>query len=173
MLFLYEIYQKNRRSKIRKWEKARDKYLSEDSHGYRDVRHYEQQFPYPVFKWKPFLSKALPIALAAHVVVAVLLFIANHEPSKTQAKDETTKTEQSAPKAHKVGDKVQVVYGTFKDSVGEVMKVQENGGAIIKLTNSTYTKAMAEAENSQYGQDNGSLLDVNDEDNLVPYKEKQ
>lgn len=170
MIFVVELYLKSRRAKVVAWEKACAEWIAADTYGYRDKRAWVRQHPYPVFQYSRVLRVLVPLVcvlLVFGTIASAIVHNNSNQPNKP--KQATAKVEKKGD--IKVGDKVQVVYGTFKDSVGEAIKVGE-GDAIIKLTNSTYTKAMADVNNnSSLGQDNGTLLKISSLDNLVPYKE--
>jgi hypothetical protein len=168
MIFIVEHYLKTRSAKIKAWEKARDQWINEKDQYYRSEKDWERRRPYPVMKFngKKVLTWAITACVVHVAVFGVLWFIQN---DSTSNKNSSQVDKKYNPK---VGDTVKVAYGDFKDSTGELVKVGE-GNAIIKLTNSTYTKEMAMAVNRspENARNNGELLKIQSLDNLKQHKE--
>lgn len=175
MIFVLEQYLKRREAAIRAWKDDGNKWVREKNSN-SDYHHYgfddwESGHPCPVIDFAAVVRVVTIAVVAVSLVTVVALFIFSHEPSKKDSKPKATTSQvQEKRGEYKVGDTVQVVYGTYKDSVGVVIRDGEEG-AIIKLTESSYTKEMAAANNSSGGLDKGSLLTIGSRDNLVPYKE--
>lgn len=177
MIFVVEQYFNTRKAKIVAWEKARDKWLADKNTGgeyagYYTKRDYENKYPYPVIRWDRVGRVVIPSIGVTIFIAASLLLIIQPGTRNPEPKPKTS-TSQEKKTNYKVGDTVQVVYGGYKDSVGSIVKVGDDD-AIIKLTNSTMTKAMCSASSDCEdggGLDNGSLLSIDSFKNLVPYKE--
>jgi transcription antitermination factor NusG len=177
MIYVLESYLNSRRAKIEEWKEAGQKWMSEKNgvDGYYgscyNMRDYENKHPYPVVRWENILPFLIVPLLLGLISFALWFFIWGDTPPKAQTKT-TAKAQQSQTQkktGFKMGDTVQVVYGDYKDSVGVIVKLRANS-AIIKLTNSTYTKADA-GSGSTAGTDDGELLSVGSLENLVMYKE--
>lgn len=179
MLFVIDNYFKGRRAKITAWERAGDAWIKkmDDASDYRthDMDDYERVHPYPGFRlsgervFACFMGLVIGIAVVA-LVGTIVSAVVDHKKDTANKPKTSTSQQKNKDYSPKVGDKVQVVYGDYKDSIGEIVKVK-NDGVIIKLTKSSYTKAMASANNSSLGTDDGQLLDIASNDNIVPYQE--
>lgn len=169
-MFVIEKLLDDHRTKVKAWEEARDTWVNGSSYRYR--REYEDAHPRPG-TWVKNSLQAVGIFLVIVGVVGVILSLcigAKNDHKNHPSKKPATSSVQKKDVTYKVGDKVQVVFGDYKDSVGVIVKLDDDD-AIIKLTNSTFTHAMADADDRNGGQDNGSLLSINSLGNLVPYKE--
>lgn len=168
-MFLLQQLLNRHEAKTEEWEEARDDYKKNTN--YYSERDYRIEHPRPgdviVDTSKAFFIFVI-VAVTIFLLVMTVRGETNHK--KTSTKDKTSKS-QKQDVTFKVGDTVQVLYGDYKDSVGVIVKLG-NDTAIIKLTNSTFTTAMARADGySSSGTDNGQLLKISSMDNLVPYKE--
>lgn len=170
-MFVIEKLVRDHEAKQASWVEARDRWIAKNE--YYSRSDYEDRHPRPGYKLKLFAKSLLIFVLVAAVVGTVISVSvgAEHHTKSNKPKTSTAQKKDSTP--IKVGDKVQVVYGDYINSVGVVIRVG-NSDAIIKLTNSTLTHAMCNASSSCSsggGKDNGELLGISDTDNLVPYKE--
>lgn len=170
MIFVVEKLFTDHRARVEAWERAREKWQAKNE--YYSRSDYEDRYPRPGHALKV-AGKVAIVTIAVLAAVGLTIGLATGVDHKHKSDKPKTTSGQAVEYKAKVDDKVQVVYGTYKDSVGVIVKVG-NDDAIIKLVHSTFTKEMCNASSgcsSGDGHNDGELLGIADLDNIVPYKE--
>lgn len=166
MIFIFELYLRNRRAKVKAWEKSRRDWVN--SGDYRYTSDYERSHPYPVFKWKPFLiNVTLPVVVGLIFAGCMVLAFKGADDSGT-----TKSTSKNCTTTVKKDEAVGVSYGSFQGSKGTVVRQNSNCSVDINLTDSTDSFDTCRKSNSDSScegtQENGSILHIDSSDNVIP-----
>lgn len=161
MIFLLELYVKNRAKKIKQWENDKQKWMNdkEDIYGYRTARMWERQNPYPVINFGKVFASFIPIVGVGFVAAFFITLVVNHEPAPIDPKNPN-----NCKVVVKKGDKVAVHEGDFTGSKGNVISQNSDCDVTLELTDSTWSVKICKDVDKTYcdtARDNGAILRVN------------
>ena len=117
MIVLIQMLIEKYHDRIEQWEKDRDEWASENE--YRYPYEYERHVAHPRKK----LMTAVRLTLTV-VAIAFLIFFATLMAIATQQKEDKRYAEISYGKnckAHNMGDRVKINYGTYAEKIGTIV----------------------------------------------------
>lgn len=161
-MFIIENWLQSRKDRIRAWEEARDRWVNEDSNGWRNKRDYEVSHPKPVTDLGFIGRLASIIAISLCVVLLFAGFIREQVNKPDVPKKVTTNCGE-----FNKGDLVKIEAGDYADLTGRLIGgCEKNKDYQVKLDPSQRANLPNDGTNTEQ-EVGGKVIGVNSSSNLV------
>ncbi len=173
-MFIIEKAVSDYNSKVEQWNRGLEKYLNEDTNGYRSERDYTRNHPRPV-NYFAVVGRAVAIGVCIALVAILIVGFAKEiaENNKNKPKETPAVVEKSDKNCRDFnkGDKVRIQYGDHVGNVGTVIGgCGENEKYQVKIDDGS--KADVSDSNPEPVDVGGWTISVDSKDNLVKIEEK-